>query len=325
MRTIVITQSGGPEVLQLQERPLPQPSGEQVRVRVLYAGLNRADVLQRQGHYPAPAGAPADIPGLEFVGVVDAVGESCTLWEVGQRVFGILGGGGYAEFALTHQSLLVAVPDNLRDEEAGAVPEVFITAHDALVTQGDFKSGERVLVHTVGGGVGTAAVQLIHAMGGTSYGSSRSPRKAQRIKEYGLDFALPAPDFLPALKEATDDLGVHLVLDFVGDSYLQQNLQALTTGGHLVQIGTLGGSRAEIDLGLVMSKRLHLVGTVLRSRSLEEKALVTQRFAQEVVPLLSSGRVRPIIDRVFPLEQAAEAHAYLESNASFGKVLLKVA
>lgn len=324
MRAIVISQPGGPEVLQVQERPLPQPGGEQVRVRVLIAGLNRADLMQRAGHYPAPAGAPADIPGLEIMGVVDAVGPDATRWKEGQRVFGIVGGGGYAEFVLTHESLLAPVPDALSDEEAGAVPEVFMTAHDALFTQGEFKLGDRVLIHTVGGGVGTAAVQLVCAAGGTSYGTSRSPEKAERAKEYGLDVALPAPDFLPALKEATGGEGVNLVLDFVGGSYTLPNLQALALKGRLVQIGTLEKSQVEINLGLVMTKRLRLTGTVLRSRPLEEKALVTRRFSDEVVPLLKRGAVRPIIDRIFPFEQAIQAHTYLESNASFGKVLLKM-
>jgi NADPH:quinone reductase len=324
MRAIVITQPGGPDVLQLQERPLPQPGGEQVRVRVLIAGLNRADLLQRAGHYPAPAGSPPDIPGLEIMGIVDAVGPDATFWQVGQRVFGIVGGGGYSEFVLTHERLLAPVPDNLSDEEAGAVPEVFMTAHDALFTQGAMKLGERVLIHTVGGGVGTAAVQLVCAAGGTSYGSSRSPEKAERAKEYGLDVALPAPDFLPALKAATGDTGVQLILDFVGGPYTAANLEALALKGRLVQIGTLEHAKVELDLGVIMRKRLRLTGTVLRSRPLEEKASVTRRFTEEVVPLLKRGAVRPIIDRVFPFEQAAQAHTYLESNASFGKVLLKL-
>lgn len=321
MKAVVITQPGGPEVLQLQERPQPGPEDKQVRVEVRVAGLNRADLLQRRGQYPAPPGVPTDIPGLEIMGVVDAVGPNATLWKRGQRVFGIIGGGGYAEYVITHEQLLAAVPENLSDLEAGAVPEAFMTAHDAL-TQAEFAAGERVLIHAAGSGVATAAIQLVRAGGGTCYGTARSPDKLRRAQELGLNAALPLPEFLPALREATGGAGVNIVLDFVGAPYLAQNLEALAPRGRLVQIGTLAGAKCEIDLRLVMTKRLRLIGTVLRNRSLEEKTLVTRRFSEQVVPLLARGVVRPIVDRVFALEEAASAHAFLESNASFGKVLL---
>ncbi|MBV9468951.1 MAG: zinc-binding dehydrogenase, partial [Abitibacteriaceae bacterium] len=244
MKVIVIIQPGGPEVLQVQERPLPEPGGEQVRVRVLVAGLNRSDLAQRRGHYPAPPGVPADIPGLEIMGVVDAIGPSVLRWQVGQRVFGLVAGGGYAEYALTHEQLLTEVPSNLDDIQAGAVPEVFMTAHDALFTQADLVMGERVLIHAVGSGVGTAAVQLVRAIGGTSYGTARSPHKLEQARELGLDVALPLPDFAPALRDATGNKGVNVVIDFIGASYMQQNLEALAPLGRLVQVGTLGGSTA---------------------------------------------------------------------------------
>jgi putative PIG3 family NAD(P)H quinone oxidoreductase len=324
LKAIIITQPGGPEVLTLQERPLPEPGTGQVRVRVCVAGLNRADLLQRRGQYPAPADAPPDIPGLEIMGVVDATGPDATRWKIGDRVFGLVGGGGYAEFVLTHERLLAPVPDNLSDLEAGAVPEVFITAHDALFSQAQLAPGERVLVHAVGSGVGTAAIQLIKAVGGQSFGTTRSPEKLERAAALGLDEALPLPDFLPTLREKTHGAGVHIVLDFVGAPYFAQNIAALTTQGRLVQIATLGGSEAMLDLGLLMRKRLRLMGTVLRTRPLEEKALATRRFAEQVVPLLSHEIVRPVIDRVFAFSEAAAAHAYLESNESFGKVLLQI-
>jgi len=323
MQAIVITEPGAPAVLQMRERPLPQPGGAQVRVRVLVAGINRADLMQRRGKYPAPPGAPADIPGLEIVGVVDEVGPQATRWRKGQRVFGLLAGGGYAQYVLTHERLLAEVPEKLSAIEAAAVPEVFMTAHDALFTQAGLKMGERVLIHAVGSGVGTAALQLVKAAGGTVYGTSRTPEKLERARELGLDGALPLPDFVAALQEATQGAGANVVLDFVGGPYLAQNLAALALRGRLVQVGALGGSRAEIDLSVVMGKRLKLVGTVLRARPLEEKAMVTRRFAEQVIPLLERGVVRPVVDRVFSFAQAAQAHEYLESDASFGKVLLQ--
>ena len=324
MKAVVITRPGGPEVLEIQERPLPEPGGEEVRVRVLVAGLNRGDLAQRVGHYPAPPGAPADIPGLEFMGVVDALGPRVHGWQTGQRVFGLVAGGGYAEYVLTHERLLAEVPSNLSDIEAGAVPEVFMTAHDALFRQARLVMGERVLIHAAGSGMGTAAIQLAHAAGATSYGTSRSPEKLQRVRELGLDVALPAPDFLAALREATAGAGVNVVLDFVGAPYMAQNLEALAPRGRLIQVGLMGGGKAEVDLRLLMNKRLQLMGTVLRSRPLDEKALVTHRFVDHVVPLLSRGVVRPVVDTVFSLAEVAAAHRYLESNASFGKVLLQV-
>jgi putative PIG3 family NAD(P)H quinone oxidoreductase len=324
MKAIIITRAGAPEVLVLQERPLPEPGSGQVRVRVAVAGINRADIMQRRGQYPAPADAPPDIPGLEIMGVVDALGPDTTQWKIGDRVFGLVGGGGYAEYVLTHERLLAPVPENLSDLEAGAVPEVYMTAHDALFTQAQLAPGERVLVHAVGSGVGTAAIQLIKAVGGQSFGTSRSPEKLERAAALGLNEALPLPDFLPALLEKTHGSGVHVVLDFVGAPYLAQNLAALATQGRLVQIATMGGGEASLDLGLLMRKRLRLTGTVLRARPLEEKALVTHRFAEQVVPLLAREIVRPVIDRVFDFADAAAAHAYLESNTNFGKVLLHI-
>lgn len=325
MKAVVITKPGAPEVLQVLERPKPEPVGEQVRVRVLAAGVNRADIMQRMGRYPAPSSAPADIPGLEFAGVVDATGSLVHSWKPGQRVFGIVGGGAYAEYLLTHERLLAEIPENLDFVDAAAVPEVFMTAHDALFTQAEMAAGERVLVHATGSGVGTAAVQLVRAVNGTSYGTARSAEKLERAREYGLDVALPLPDFIPALQKATGNAGVNIVIDFVGAPYLDQNLAALAPLGRLVQVGTMGGATAELNLGMMMGKRLRLIGTVLRARPIEEKVMVTRRFVEQVVPLLAKGVVRPVVDKVFPLDQAAEAQAYMESNASFGKIVLKVA
>lgn len=325
MKAIIITQLGGPEVLKIQERPKPEPVGEQVRVRVLVAGVNRADIVQRIGRYPAAPGAPTDIPGLEIMGLVDAIGPNVTGWKIGQCVFGLLGGGGYAEYALTHDRLLAAVPDNLNDVEAGAVPEVFMTAHDALFTQGKLTVGKRVLIHAVGSGVGTAALQLAHATGATTFGTARSPQKLERAREFGLDHILPLPNFAEAVREATQDKGVNVIIDFVGGPYLQQNMEAMAPLGRLIQVGIMAGGKTEIDLQLLMGKRLRLLGTMLRNRPLEEKALVTRRFAEQVVPLLEREIVCPVVDKIFDLAEAAVAHHYLESNESFGKILLRLA
>jgi putative PIG3 family NAD(P)H quinone oxidoreductase len=325
MKAIVITQPGGPEVLALADRPLQEPVAAQVRVRVLAAGLNRLDIIQRQGKYPAPPNAPADIPGVEFAGIVDALGPEVQDWKIGQRVFGLVGGGAYAEYIITHERLLALAPENLTSAEAAAVPEAFMTAHDALFTQADLKMGESVLIHAIGSGVATAALQLADAIGCTTFGTARTPEKLRHAQQLGLNAVLPLPDFLSALQNATNSQGVDVIIDFVGKPYLSQNLQALAPKGRLVQVGLLGGSDANIDLGILLQKRLRIIGTALRSRSLEEKALVTRNFANQVVPLLANKKVRPIVDKVFPLKEAAQAHRYLENNANFGKVVLQVA
>ncbi len=324
MQAIIITRPGGPEVLEIQKRPLPEPSSNEVRVRVLVAGLNRADILQRQGHYPAPLGSPPDIPGMEIVGLVDAIGANVMDWKTGARVFGLVGGGGYAEYIVTHERLLAPVPDNLTSVEAGAVPEAFMTAHDALFSQAELKMGERVLIHAIGSGVATAGLQLAKANGCTVYGTARSPEKLVRAQEMGLDSALPLPDFVSAVQESTNSVGVQVVMDFVGSPYFQSNLEALSILGRLVQVGTMAGRKAEMDLGMLMQKRLRLMGTVMRSRPLEEKAWVMRRFIEQVVPLLANGKVKPVVDKVFPLSEIAQAHFYMENNANFGKILLQV-
>ncbi len=321
MQAIVITRPGDAEVLELRDVPQPEPVADQIRVRVHATALNRADLLQRQGGYAAPLGAPQDIPGLEFAGEIDAIGPQVASLRPGQRVFGIVGGGAYAEYLITTERMALPIPDNLDWIEAAAVPEVFMTAHDALL-QAAFVPGERVLVHAVGSGVGTAAVQLIRAMGGTSYGTARSATKLDRAASLGLDVGLPA-DTWPMDLDARGD-NVDVALDFVGSSYLANNLKALAYRGRLVLIGLMGGAIAEVDLSVILRNRLHIVGTVLRSRPLEEKLAVTRAFARQVIPLLARGAVRPVVDRVFELHAAAEAHRYMERNANFGKIVLQV-
>lgn len=322
MKAAVITHPGGPEVLEIQEVATPEPVGEQVRVRVRASGINRADLLQRAGGYPAPAGSPAHIPGLEFAGEVDAVGSLVRTWQPGQRVMGLVGGGAQAQYLLVHEGLLVEIPANLDFVQAAAIPEVFMTAHDALFTQAGLCMGERVLIHAVGSGVGTAAIQLAKATGARTFGTSRSPAKLERARELGLDFALPAHDFAAEVQRLTGTQGVQVVLDFIGAAYLEQNLQALGIWGRMVILSTMGGAQGSLPIGLLMGKRLSVKGVTLRTRTLEEKLAVTRAFASSVLPLLASGAIRPVIERVYPLTQIGAAHTAMGANENFGKLVL---
>jgi NADPH2:quinone reductase len=326
MRAAVYRGVGGPEVIRIADVPRPVFGPEQALVRVQASALNRADVMQRQGQYPAPPGAPRDVPGLEFTGLVEAVGDAVTTIEPGQRVFGITAGGGQAEYLVSHERLLVPVPGNLDPIQAAAVPEAFITASDALFTQAGLAPGERVLIHAVGSGVGTAAVQLARAAGCTVIGTARSPDKLERCAPLGLELGIDSSgeDFTEAVAQHTGGRGVHVCIDFVGGPYLSKNLASLAPKGRLVLVGLLGGARADIGLGTVLGKRLRIIGTVLRARPLEEKAAATQLFAERVVPQLARGLIRPIVDRVFPLDELAEAHRYMESDQNFGKIVIAV-
>lgn len=329
MKAVVITRFGGPEVLEIRDVTAPEAGPNEVLVRVLGSALNRADLLQRAGRYAAPPGVSQDIPGLEFAGEVAAVGKNASRWREGDRVMGIVGGGAHAEFVTTHEDALVTVPPNVEWSAAGGVPEVFITAHDAL-RQAGFKAGDNVLVHAVGSGVGLAAIQLVQALGGRAFGTSRTPYKIERAKEFGLQsgFAVPQPSSLTGLsgfaKDVTGGAGFDVVLDLNGGPYFAAGLEAMAMKGRIVLIGGVAGGKAEIDLYQILGKRLHIIGTVLRARSLQEKISIATMFGQEVVPLLAKGSIRPVIDSVFPLEQIADAHRRLESNETFGKVVLTI-
>src|SRR6266478_8878096 len=329
MKAVTITSFGGVEGLEIRDVPdAPRAALDRVRVRVRAAGLNRADILQRLGRYPAPPGYPQDIPGIEFAGEVSEVGDDARTWNVGDRVFGIIGGGGQAQYVTVPENHLAAIPPNLDWAEAAAVPEVFMTAHDALFTQCGLTIGERVLIHAAGSGVGTAAIQLVRATGAFAYGTSRTADKLQKAKEFGLTESVVAgPDpmqFAEAFKQWTGDKGFEVILDLVGAAYLKANLELLATRGRLIFVGTTSGTKAEIDYSIVMHKRLRIMGTSLRTRSIEEKATATRLFAEQVVPLLASGAVRPVIDRVFQMEEVRAAHERIESNESFGKVVLMI-
>jgi putative PIG3 family NAD(P)H quinone oxidoreductase len=329
MKAVVITHFGGPEVLEIQDVPKPQPGPEEVLVHVRSTALNRADLLQRQGRYAAPPGAAANIPGLEFAGEVAELGTKAHRWREGDRVMGIIGGGAHAEFVTAHQDAVCAVPSNLEWSTAGAVPEVFITAFDAL-QQAGFKAGENVLIHAVGSGVGLAATQLVRALGGRAFGTSRTPDKIERAKAFGLEmgYEVPEPSALKGLSDFAKSVtgsGFDVVLDLNGGPYFAASLEATALRGRIILIGGVAGGKTEIDLYQILGKRLHVIGTVLRARSLEEKIAITADFAREVVPLLADGTIQPVIDSVFPLDQIQDAHRRLESNETFGKVVLTMA
>jgi NADPH2:quinone reductase len=324
MRALVITRPGGPEVLSLEERPVPLPGPGEIRVRVHASALNRADLLQRRGNYPAPPGAPADIPGMEYAGEVEAVGEGAGLWAVGNRVMGIVGGGGHAEYVVVHEREGIRIPQNLSWEEAAAIPEVFLTAYDALFRQLDLTMGERLLILAVGSGVGTAALQLASAAGATVIGTSRTAAKLKRAMEMGMEVGVDTSkeDLAEAVNQATYGSGVHAVLDLVGGKLLEASLRVVALRGRVVVVGTTGGSKVEVDLGLLLRRRIHLFGTVLRSRPLEEKIALAREFSNAVLPLISSGRIKPVVDSVFPMDAIRSAHERMEENASFGKIVL---
>ena len=325
MKAVVITKAGGPEVLQLREVPSPRPGVHELLVRVRAAGINRADILQRMGHYPPPPGAAADVPGLEYAGEVVELGVGVSAWKVGDRVMGLVPAGGYAELAAVNEAVAIPVPAGWTFEAAAAVPEAFITAHDALFGQMGLRSGESVLIHAVGSGVGTAAVQLAKAFGAQTFGTSRMPEKLARARDLGLDVAIDSlrEDVAVAVKRKTEGRGVDVVLDLVGAPALAGSIAALARGGRMIVVGLAGGRSAPIDLGAVLSKRLTIVGTVLRARTLEEKIAVTADFMREVLPLLEAGMVRPVLERSYPMAGASEAHRRLESDAVFGKLVLR--
>ena len=325
MRAVVFAGKGGPEIVGWHEVEAPRPSRGEVLVRVRAAALNRADLLQRRGLYPPPPGIREDVPGLELAGEVEEVGEGVTAWKKGDRVMAIAAGEAQAELAVVHERMLVRVPDALSLEEAGAVMEAGVTAHDALFTLGGLRPGWPILVHAAGSGVSTVAVQLAKAAGATVIGTSRTAEKLERARALGLDHGILVakedPRFAAEVRKVAKG-GVALVLDFVGAPYLAENLAALAPGGRVVEIGTMGGPKGTVDLSALMRARATLVGTVLRPRPLEEKIAATLAFAREGLALFAAGRVKPVVDAVLPMAEARVAHERMERNESFGKLVL---
>jgi NADPH:quinone reductase len=324
MRAVVLDEHGGPEVLQVREVPDPAPGPEEVLVEVVATALNRADLLQRRGFYPGP---PADheIPGMELAGRVVARGERAGFRSVGDEVMAIVGGGADAELVALHERQTMRIPDSVDLSDAAAIPEVFITAWDALVLQGGLRPGDMALVHAGASGVGTAAIQLARSAG-AQVAITASAGKLDGCRDLGADLAVDygTEDFVEAVAEWTGGRGVDVVLDVIGGDYLQRNVDSLAVGGRIVQVGVMGSGSATFSLGALLPKRAALIGTVLRSRPLEEKIAVSRRFEREVVPLFERGQLRPVVDSRFALDDIAAAHERMESNANVGKILVDV-
>jgi len=327
MKAVVFGGKGGPEIIAVKELPDPAPARGEVLVRVRAAALNRADLLQRRGLYPPPPGHREDVPGLELAGEVVRAGEGVTAWKPGDRVMAIAAGEAQAELTLVHERMLMRIPDGLSFEDAAALPEAGVTSHDALFTLGGLRPGATVLVHAVGSGVSTMAVQIARASGAGVVGTSRTAEKLERAKalglEHGILVAKEEPRFAEEVRRFTGGRGAPLVLDFVGAPYMTENLAALAPGGRIVVIGTMGGAKAQVELSLLMRARASIVGTVLRPRPLEEKIAATQAFARDVLPLVARGLVKPVVDEVLPVDRVREAHERMERNESFGKLVLR--
>lgn len=325
MRAVVLNQYGGTEVLTLQDVPDPVPGPEEVVVEIVATALNRADLLQRRGFYPGPPMAH-EIPGMELSGRVIERGERAAAWEIGGQVMGIVGGGAYAERIAVHERQLAPVPAAVPLADAAAIPEVFITAWDALVLQGGLTSGRTALVHAGASGVGTAGIQLAKAIG-ASVIVTASAGKLDACRQLGADLAVDyvAADFVAEVKEHTHGRGVDVVLDVIGGDYVDRNISCLATGGRIVQVGVMGGGVTPVNVGALLFKRAAIVGTVLRARPLEEKVALTQRFTREILPLFDAGRLAPVIDSRFPIGDIAAAHERMETNLNVGKILIDVA
>ena len=325
MRAVVITKYGDPDVLSIKEVEKPTPKRDEILVKVRATSLNRADLMQRRGLYPDPFPGAHDIPGLEFSGTVELCGDSVTTWKAGDEVMGIVSGGAYAEYLVVPEMQAIAVPQNVGLANAAAIPEVFITAWDALVCQANLQAGQWALVHAGASGVGTAAIQICKAIGAYVVVTC-SAGKRDACLALGADLALDykTADFVEVAMQATHGKGVNAVLDVIGGEYLNRNVLALATKGTIVQVGLMGGGSTAFNIGALMPKRARLMGTVLRPRPADEKIAVTQRFISEMMPLFAVGKLRPVIDRRFRLDQVVEAHQLMESNANTGKIVIDV-
>jgi len=320
MRELYFAGAGGTEVIGLREAPAPEPHEHEVRVRVRASGVNRADLIQREGKYPAPSGVPADVPGLEFSGEVDMTGTGVTRWKRGDRVMGLVGGGAQAELLITGDAELLPVPASMDLADAAAIPEAFLTAFDALRIRARLQSGERLLIHAVGSGVGTAAVQLGKLAGAMVIGTSRTAEKLERATHLGLDMGINTGtmSFVEAMREPVD-----VVLDVLGGPAFAANLKVLGSRGRLILVGFLQGHSTDVSLGPILRKRLEIIGTVMRSRSHAERVELVRAFADAVLPALWDGRLVPVVDRRFPMTELAAAHERMASNAGFGKIVVE--
>ena len=326
MRAVVLREHGGPEVLVVSETPEPVAGPEEILVRVHATALNRADLLQRMGMYPNPFPAEDEIPGLEFAGTVESCGPRVTAWKPGDAVMGIVSGGAYAEKLVIHERQAMQVPAGMPLADAAAIPEVFITAWDALVVQGGLTSGRWAMVHAGASGVGTAAIQICRTIGARIIVTC-SAGKVQACRDLGADVVVDygSQDFVQECSKATGGSGVDVILDVIGGEYVEKNVAALALKGRIIQVGVMAGKPLPFNVGLLLGKRATITGTVLRARPTEEKIAISRRFAAEMLPLFSTGAMRPVVDSVYPLGQIADAHVRMASNANVGKIVVTVA
>jgi len=325
MTAIAIRAPGGPEMLVPEQRPVPQPGEGEVLVKVAAAGVNRPDVMQRQGNYPPPKGA-TDLPGLEIAGEVVALGSGVARWKIGDTVMALVVGGGYAEYCVAHGSHCLPIPAGLSMKEAAAIPETFFTVWHNVFDRGKLKAGETLLMHGGSSGIGTAAIQLAHAAGARVIATAGSEEKCEACRTLGADVAInyKTEDFVAATKAATGGRGADVIIDLVGGDYIERNYEAAAVEGRVVQIGFQRSTKATVDFRRIMLKRLTHTGSVLRSRSIADKAAIARGVERDVLPLIAAGKVRPVMDSTFPLAQAAAAHARMESSAHIGKIVLMV-
>jgi putative PIG3 family NAD(P)H quinone oxidoreductase len=325
MTAIAISAPGGPEVLLPEERDVPKPGASEILVKVAAAGVNRPDVMQRKGQYPPPPGAP-DIPGLEIAGEVAAVGGKVARWKVGDKVTALVAGGGYAEYCLADEAVALPVPKGFSMVEAAALPETFMTVWHNVFQRGALKSGETILIHGGSSGIGTAAIMLAKAFGAKVIVTAGSPQKCEACKKLGADYAIDykTHDFVAATKEASGGRGADLILDMVGGDYVERNHDAAAVEGRIVQIATQQGFKVAINLLKIMQKRLTHTGSTLRPRPVADKAMIAHDLEHKAWPLLAAGKIKPVIDSIFPLKEASKAHARMESSAHVGKIVLEV-
>ena len=326
MRAVVLRSHGGPDVLQFEDVASPIIGEQDILVTVAATALNRADLLQRMGFYPNPFPSGPEIPGLEFAGTVAAIGEKVTAWSIGDRVMGITSGGAYAEQLAIHERQAMAVPSGMSLHDAAGIPEVFITAWDALVVQGGLTSGRWAMVHAGASGVGTAAIQICKAIGARIVVTC-SGGKVDACRALGADVVVDygTKDFVAEVATATGGAGVDVILDVIGGDYVERNIASLAVKGHIIQVGVMAGKPVPFNIGLLLGKRASITGTVLRARPLEEKIAISQRFASEMLPLFSTGQLKPVIDSVYAFADIASAHEYMASNGNVGKIVITVA
>lgn len=326
MRAVVLRSHGGPDVLQFEDVASPVIGEQDILVTVAATALNRADLLQRMGFYPNPFPSGPEIPGLEFAGTVAAIGEKVTAWSIGDRVMGITSGGAYAEQLSIHERQAMAVPSGMSLHDAAGIPEVFITAWDALVVQGGLTSGRWAMVHAGASGVGTAAIQICKAIGARIVVTC-SGGKVDACRALGADVVVDygTQDFVAEVATATGGAGVDVILDVIGGDYVERNIASLAVKGHIIQVGVMAGKPVPFNVGLLLGKRASITGTVLRARPLEEKIAISQRFTSEMLPLFSTGQLKPVIDSVYAFVDIASAHEYMATNGNVGKIVITVA